>query len=212
MRHLWSLLAGLVIAPLTWVLLAYANGRVLEAGVHNKTDSLWVPGLIIVVAGLLVGLITSLRVSPLGAVFAGSILTIFSVLAVLLPNDVLDALPSLPKFGSFDQQFLASPLLSGELLLVGVVLFVSVFSAGRWKSWPKPELHPTVGPVNPMVDTGRIEAIKSWSPGEEPTVGSTPAFYTPEAPTNPIVSEQPRHAEKSDTDGASPWAAPPTGR
>jgi hypothetical protein len=221
MRHLWSLLAGLVIAPLTWVLLAYANGGLFTAAMQDERDRLIAPMIVIVVAGLLVGSIASLRFSPLGPLFGGLLLISVSVLQLAIPHDFNGALPELPTIKGLERAELIIPVSSGELLLVGVILIIGVFSAQRWRTWPRPQLHPTVGPVNPMVDTGRIEAIKSWSPFEDtgstptaatPTIAN-PIVYTPEgASTSPISAGKHASLDKTETDGASPWAAPPTNR
>jgi hypothetical protein len=219
MRHLWSLLAGLVIAPVTWVLLAYANGGLFMAAEQNDRDRLIAPMIIIVIAGLIVGSIASLRFSPMGPLFGGLLLISVSVLDLSIPADFGDALPDLPGISGLESANLITPVGSGELLLVGVILIFGVFSAQRWRMWPTSKLHPTVGPVNPMVDTGRIEAIKNWSPVED--TGSTPTaatptvanpVYIPDEPTNPVVTGKHASTDQTETDGASPWAAPPTGR
>ncbi|MBB5870283.1 hypothetical protein F4553_003662 [Allocatelliglobosispora scoriae] len=219
MRHLWSLLAGLTIAPLTWVLLAYANG-----GIHVTADAIGtnppvIATALVAIAGLIVGSIASLRVSPLGPLFSGLLLISVSVLGLAIPGEFYRSLPDLPEISDLRSATLSVPVGNGELLLVGAILVFAVFSAQRWRMWPTSKLHPTVGPVNPMIDTGRIEAIKSWSPGED--TGSTPTAATPtvatpvylaDDPTNPIVAGKHASTDKTETDGASPWAAPPTGR
>jgi hypothetical protein len=206
MRHLWSLIAGLVIAPLAWLLLGYSNGLFLAAAHENSDLKKWLAVGLVVVAALIAGFITSLRMSPLGPVIAGLLLTGVSVITIIAPKDVFDALPALPKIGGIGGDgLLAGSLANLHLLIIGVIFLVGVFSAGRWRSWPEPVAHPSVGPVNPMVDTGRIEAIKGYSPDGEPTEEHTAPQHTVEVP------EQ-RGAHSAPDDGESPWAAPPTNR
>jgi len=66
MRHVLSLVMGVVIAPLVWVAIAVGQGATQEGVPHG----LLVSGLVLVGVGLVAGLLASLRTSPLGAVFA----------------------------------------------------------------------------------------------------------------------------------------------
>src|SRR5207237_6538898 len=77
MRHLWTLIAAVVIAPAAWLLMAYgqpqaadAFAKSAQAGTWHANDFLW-PLLFLAGAGLLLGLLATLRFSPLGAVAAG---------------------------------------------------------------------------------------------------------------------------------------------
>src|SRR5437764_14276814 len=77
MRHIGTLIAAMVIAPLVWLLLAFGQGRSAQAfakaqstGVYHGGDFLR-PLQALAAAGRLLGLIATLRLSPLGAVVAG---------------------------------------------------------------------------------------------------------------------------------------------
>src|SRR5205823_1014734 len=74
MRHLWTLIAAVVIAPAAWLLMAYgqpqaadAFAKSAQAGTWHANDFLW-PLLFLAGAGLLLGLLATLRFSPLGEV------------------------------------------------------------------------------------------------------------------------------------------------
>ena len=80
MRHLWSFLAGLVVAPVTWVLVTLGQDgssrtvdRWVEIGTFN-TANLIEPAVYLGVAGILLGLVGTLRTSPLGPLVAGLLL------------------------------------------------------------------------------------------------------------------------------------------
>ena len=74
MRHVWTLLAAIVIAPAAWLLIAYgqphsaaAFANSVNSGGWHANDFLW-PLLLLAGAGILLGLLATLRISPLGAV------------------------------------------------------------------------------------------------------------------------------------------------
>src|SRR5687768_17053822 len=77
MRHLGSLLAGLVIAPVAWVLIAAGQSRTVRTferwqGMDQvHTGNLLRPLGLLAGAGLLIGLLLALRLSPLGPLVAG---------------------------------------------------------------------------------------------------------------------------------------------
>ncbi len=80
MRHLWSFLAGMVAAPVAWILLALGQqgsastvDRWTEAGTYNVAN-LIEPTVYLAVGGLALGLLATLRISPLGPLVAGLLL------------------------------------------------------------------------------------------------------------------------------------------
>lgn len=132
MRHVMSLVAGAVVAPLVWVLVAAGQGA-FQNGVSadGAPDNLTKGGLILVGIGIIAGLIVALRTSPLGALFAG---LVFIGASVYL---FLDKAGALSVFTT-DWQIqgvlinLAVPLSNGLLAFTGGLLLVSVFSSDRW--------------------------------------------------------------------------------
>lgn len=135
MRHIWSLIAGVVLTPLAWFLIAIGQGEMsrgeVSAGVNNN---LLLGGLLIVGVGLLLGLIGSLRTSPVGALVASAIFLGASVFYLLAPLDALGMFKAW-KVAGYEAN-LSSPLTSGILAVVGGILLMAVFSPARWRGGP----------------------------------------------------------------------------
>jgi len=128
MRHVLSLVMGVVIAPLVWVAIAVGQGATQE-GVPN---GLLVSGLVLVGVGLVAGLLASLRTSPLGAVFASIVFLGASAFMYLDHDRAMDLFTTHWKIQKYPID-LASPLQTGVLAFAGGLLLMSVFSAARWR-------------------------------------------------------------------------------
>jgi hypothetical protein len=79
-RHFWSLVAGVVAAPIVWVLVALGQSdstatidRWAETSTFH-TARLIEPAVYLAAAGIVLGLIATLRISPLGPAVAGLLL------------------------------------------------------------------------------------------------------------------------------------------
>jgi hypothetical protein len=141
MRHFGSLAAALLIGPLAWLLIAFGQDRTAQtlANGHNsgdfQTSDFLRPLLLLAAAGVLLGLIATLRFSPVGAVVAGVGYAVSSL-----------ALPIAPKWLLFSHNLTVAgqhidpttPIRTGTTLLVGAVLMVAVASIGRWRRRPPP--------------------------------------------------------------------------
>ncbi|QLQ39361.1 hypothetical protein [Micromonospora robiginosa] len=208
MRHLWSFLAGLVVAPVTWVLVTLGQdgsgrtvNRWVEIGTYS-TPNLIEPAVYLGVAGVLLGLLGTLRFSPLGPLVAGLLLVVPYIGLFVAPFTVRDRVPGDLKLLG-DPLPLRQPLDNGTLFLIGMLLLMAVFSAGRWRRRPEPrtdgaELTPAVTPVE------HKPALTDWpppGPPKDPDTAPLTLAY-PENPTEPL----PRR-----TGGESPWSAPPRG-
>lgn len=222
MRHLWSFLAGLAAAPVVWVLLALGqdgSGRTVsrwaQIGTYN-TANLIEAAVYLAVAGIVLGLIGSLRVSPAGPLVAGLLLAAPYAGFFVDPFAVRDAVPTgWNLFG--DPVPLLLPLDNGTTFLIGAGLLIAVFSGERWRRWPT-----AAAPAS--ADT----------PGAPETPGAPPADVpdpdlTDETPTIPLPQRTPvgyPSAADRETpppslgypkpmappprrDGESPWSAPP---
>jgi hypothetical protein len=133
MRHTWSLVAGVVFAPLAWFLIALSQGAMTE-GVSlasSKSDFL-LGGLLIIGVGLMLGLIGSLRTSPVGALFTALIYLGFSVYAFTSSLTDIDLFGRIWKVGNYDV-VLATPVNHGVLAVVGGMLLMAIFSPARWR-------------------------------------------------------------------------------
>ncbi|WBB96191.1 MULTISPECIES: hypothetical protein [unclassified Solwaraspora] len=141
MRHLWSFLSGLAAAPLCWVLIAVGQttsartiaGWVTDGGYHTAT--LLAPAAFVFAAGLLLGLLGTLRFSPLGPLTAGLALAAPYVAMFVDPFGARDLIGTPWRlFG--EPVVLLQPVENGTLALLGVLLSTAVLSRQRWRSRP----------------------------------------------------------------------------
>ncbi|MBM0274728.1 hypothetical protein [Micromonospora tarensis] len=213
MRHLWSFLAGLVVAPITWVLVTLGQDgssrtvdRWVETGTFN-TANLIEPAVYLGVGGVLLGLLGTLRFSPLGPLVAGALLVTPYIGMFVAPFSVRDAIPHDWKvFG--DPLPLRLPVENGTLFLIGLLLLMATFSVQRWRPWPTPTAAATSAPA-PAADAGPGNddfTLTDWpspAPTERDTAPLTLGYPTDSTPTEPL----PRRVG-----GESPWSAPPRGQ
>jgi hypothetical protein len=144
MRHYGTLIAAVVISPLAWILLAFGQDRSAQAFANAKSngalDSAHFVGpvLFLAAAGLLLGLIGTLRFSPLGATFAGLMFAGSYALLLATPKGLMD-------FAGHDLSIaghradMSAPIRSGSAMVLGAALLVAVVSVARWRRWPRPE-------------------------------------------------------------------------
>jgi hypothetical protein len=225
MRHLWSLLAGIVVAPLTWCLVALGqDGSQQQVGDWVSTrrwDSvdLIEPAAYLVVAGILVGLVATLRISPVGPLVGGLLLVAAYAGLFIAPLDVRDAVPD--DWTVQDRHIaLLVPLDNGTLALIGVLLVIAVFSADRWRGRPAAATTATAAPDAPLFAPGSPAApglLAAPKPAGEPV---TTPLDTPEPQTVPIGTDPGAEASTAETSAVpppasseppteSPWSAPP---
>jgi hypothetical protein len=141
MRHLGTLIAAIVIAPLAWILLAFGQERSVQAFVNAQNNGAFDKGdfvrplVLLAVAGVLLGLIGTLRLSPLGAAVTG-VVYLGSYLALLInPRGMLDLLPhGFSVAGRYADP--TTPLRTGSVLVLGALLLLGAASSGRWRRWP----------------------------------------------------------------------------
>ncbi|MFD0822398.1 hypothetical protein ACFQ0D_29685, partial [Micromonospora zhanjiangensis] len=144
MRHLKTLLAAVIVGPLAWLLLALGQARSLSAydkaqdsGTFNGGQYVQTAALL-AGAGLLLGLIATLRFSPLGAVLTGAVYAGSYLAMATRPGWLIDLLGH--KLSVVGQRIdLATPVRSGTTMLLGAALLVAVLSVQRWRRWPRPE-------------------------------------------------------------------------
>jgi hypothetical protein len=213
MRHLWSLLAGVVVAPLTWCLVALGqSGSQEKIGdwVNTRrfdTVDLIEPAVYLVVAGILLGLIATLRISPLGPLVGGLLLVAAYVGMFISPLNVRKAIPD--TWEVYDRHLpLRVPLDNGTLLLIGVLLLMAVFSTSRWRGWPATATVVTAdgpgAPADPAASdlpvTGTV-IPPARSPEREPvSVGA-------ESTATDAGTE--KSATRTQPPTQTPWSAPP---
>lgn len=207
MRHLWSFLAGLVVAPLTWALVTLGqdgSGQTVNRWVeiHSATTpNLIEPAVYLGVAGILLGLLGTLRFSPLGPLVAGLLLISPYVGLFVAPFNVLDRIPENWK-ALGDPLPLRQPVQNGTLFLIGVLLLMAVLSGQRWRRWPE---QPAAEAELTSADqpTENTFSLGDWPPsGTKTEQNTTPLTlgYPDPTPTDPL----PRRSSSE-----SPWSAPP---
>jgi hypothetical protein len=204
MRHVWTLIAAIVIAPAAWLLIAYgqpksaaAFAKSVGSGGWQATDFVW-PLVFLGGAGLLLGLLATLRFSPLGAVAAG-LFYVVSYVAVMFDGKDVYKLLSERDVSLFNHRaHLYDPVVNGTTLLLGALLLVGAASLTRWRRWPTPAAEPLPGEGPTEGGLGTEESKDFWNP--------TPSTTTPlgggfgdEVSTERVVPGQ----------FGSPWRTPP---
>jgi hypothetical protein len=131
MRHFAALSAAILIAPLTWLLLAFGqdrpdqmtSGAVDVTGVDRTLACL-------LGAGLLVGLVATLRLSRLGVALTGVAYAAVHLSALVFPEAVLGLFPAGVSVAgrSVDPTL---PLRTGTALVFAVVMLAAMAGLGR---------------------------------------------------------------------------------
>lgn len=142
MRHYGTLIAAVVISPLAWILLAFGQDRSTHvfANAHGngsltRGEFGW-PLVMLLGAGLLLGLIGTLRFSPLGATFAGIVYMGSYALLLINPKALMD-FAGHQLYISGHGADMSAPIRSGTSMALGAALLVSVISVSRWRRWPR---------------------------------------------------------------------------
>src|SRR5262245_11367921 len=141
MRHLLTMIAAIVISPVVWILVALGQDRTAQvlgtgdAGSARGGDLLR-PLVLLAGAGILLGLISTLRFSPAGAGLAGVLYAGTYVVLLASPRGLLHAFDYHLSIVGW-QADLSTPVRTGTSLLIGAVLLVSVASVARWRRWPR---------------------------------------------------------------------------
>lgn len=180
MRHLGTLIAAVAIAPFAWVLLAFGQDRSGQAFANAQSNGTLETGdfvrpiLCLAAAGILFGLIGTLRFSPLGAVVTGIGYAGIYLALLVDPQGVVDLFPTAVSVAG-KQADPTTPLRTGSTLLLGAMLLVAVVSVGRWRRWPgtrEPEAPETdeVGPSGllPVDSTWPGPALPAWRTEPDP--------------------------------------------
>jgi hypothetical protein len=141
MRHVGSLIAGMLIAPIAWLLIALGQqkstetvAKWVERGAFDSVD-LIAPAAYLLGAGLIIGLIATLRVSPIGPIVAGIALLGLYVSLFIDPLGALDGLPADYKLAGLTIN-LQLPIVNGTTAVLGLALLVAAASVKRWRAWP----------------------------------------------------------------------------
>lgn len=195
MRHLWSLLAGILIAPLAWLGVAagqsgseQAVAEWQQAGRFDTADLIG-PAAFLVAVGVLLGLVGTLRLSPAGPLAAGLLLVAPTVFMFINPFEALDAFAYNETSRVLGQDMqLWRPVQNGTLLVLGALLLMAVFSTGRWR---RPEPEPLLAAGAPEL-AGASEATEpeaATTMSDEEIVAAAAAIDEPEAESEAEAAE-----------------------
>lgn len=211
MRHLWSLIAGVVLAPIVWAVAAYGQAvtaQVLAGGAPTSFESkLLIAAAAFVGAGLVFGIIGTLRVSPIGPIVAGLFYLGSYAVAVFAPATANDAFNRVTKVGDYEVHY-ATAVTTGLIPVLGAALLMAVFSAGRWRAWPSDAVAEPVA-TTPVSPAGTPEpAASSFPDDDEPRTEPTHAAATTSTWTTPYTSTSADTTERRGDD-TSPWGPPP---
>jgi hypothetical protein len=143
MRHIGTLIAAIVVGPLAWILLAFGQDRSAEVFANASLSGTFRPEefvgplLLLAGAGLLLGLVGTLRFSPLGATVIGVVYTSSYTLLLIAPKRTLDLLTN-DLSVAHRHADLTTPVRTGTTMVLGMLLLVAGLSIGRWRRWPTP--------------------------------------------------------------------------
>jgi hypothetical protein len=210
MRHIKTAIAALVVGPLAWVLLAAGQGRSLrvfgdaqESGGALDPDALLKPLLVLAAAGLLLGLVATVRISPLGSVLTGLAYSVSYVGLLFSPDRLLDLLSHELGVAGYQIDLLA-PVRTGTTLLLGSLLLVGIASVQRWRRWPQPDADEPAAVVPDKIIPPVSERDRPLGADGLRPLGADGLGLTKQAedPTKPGKSDEPELAMA----GGSPWA------
>ncbi|UWZ35895.1 hypothetical protein Drose_33205 [Dactylosporangium roseum] len=179
MRHVGSLIAGMFIAPIAWLLIAVGQQKSaktvegwIERGAFDSVDLL-APAAYLLGAGLLIGLIATLRISPVGPIVAGLALLATYVSLFIDPLSTMSSLPDDLKVGGLTVD-LRVPIANGTTAVLGLALLIAAASVKRWRTWP------TVVevPAEPAGPVDIHEYPLGHGPKPVPQVGARPPYAT----------------------------------
>ncbi|GAA0708830.1 hypothetical protein Drose_21705 [Dactylosporangium roseum] len=191
MRHLATLIAALVVAPLAWVLLALGQGRSVAvfADAGNGTlrpDDFVRPLLFLAAAGLLLGMLGSLRFSPLGAMVMGAAYTLSYTMMLVSPSWVLDLFADDASLAGWHVD-LAAPIRTGTAMVLGVLLLVGALSVRRWRR-PARADDPAAGSMAEPERQVGIDGLGPASPFQDAETAPVRYAVDPDAPVRPAAS------------------------
>jgi hypothetical protein len=198
MRHVLSVVLGIVLAPLIYIAAGVSAVKFTESRVGGSLEL--APTAIALSAALAAGglyaLLVMARLSPVGPVLAGLIYLGATIWALVSPSSFTDTLPG-DLFSV--EGALYAPVGMGTVILA-VPLLVTVFSPRRWRRYANGGAAVGGYQASPVYTTpgSAAPAYDTQSPFDQPTIPTyqppsyNPPVYTP--PTYPdTIEETPRY-------------------
>ena len=174
MRHLISLVLGVILAPVIYILAGIASIKEVDHLLHGAgTTTVLIAIACTLAAGALVAILALVRLSPVGPVLAGLVLFGISGWAALDFARFSDAFPT--RFLGMDGVLQAGAGLG--LMIAAVPLVATVFSPRRWRSSAQASAA-EVFDASPVYGT-----TQSASPVYQPAGSYTTPAYSPSTPT-----------------------------
>jgi hypothetical protein len=135
-RHTWGVILGLVLTAALAGLLIFGSYRLQHGyAIQLHKQDKWIGGGLIAGAAIVFALLVSSRISPLGSLIGGLLLTAAGLLFFVSQQTAIDMINRFP----FKQQRVTLSGLedAGLILFVGVGLLFASFFPSRWRARPK---------------------------------------------------------------------------
>ncbi|WP_433176036.1 hypothetical protein [Actinoallomurus sp. CA-150999] len=179
-RHAWGLLLGLILTAALAGLLIFGTYRLQHGFVmQGHTTDKWLGGGLLAGAAIVFALLMSSRLSPLGSLLGGLILTAAGVLFFISQKTTTDLINRFPLKGQ--RVTLAGLEEEGFILFVGVGLLFGSFFPSRWRAWSGDDADPAYEYGLPESEESPRRSTSSGR-GRHAAArdeGSTPAYGTP---------------------------------
>jgi hypothetical protein len=203
MRHLLSLVLGLILGPLIYVLIGIADAELINN--FRQFEVQLVPTLIalacaLVAAGLYSILVLA-RLSPLGTVLAGLILFVLSVWGIVAFESLFRIMPS----SLFDLHGVFTAEAGPMCLVASIPLLLTIFSPRRWRSKAQPTV-PAYVATAAYVPAAGAPVYQTTQPA--PAYQAASPYQTAGAPSYPAQATSPAPAYQPF--GTPPPYTPPT--
>jgi len=218
MRHLGSILLGLVLGPVVWLAGGYGGARIAadlarSSGIENRNQSVILGVVMCLVAGLALGILLGTRLSPLGPVLVGIAFLALGLMYALSPRGFTDATPD-RVFGA--DRMLTQPLEHGWAYIVGLALLIPLLSPHRWRRDARKVVEVPVErePERHQVTDERTAAVPPAAAASAASAArpSTSPAPTSQAPTSQPAPGQPQPGGSHRPAHAQPEAPPGQGQ
>jgi hypothetical protein len=212
MRHIGTLIAAIVIGPLAWILIAFGQDRSAAAFANAKTSGAFHTGdfvrplIFLAAAGLILGLIATLRFSPLGAGLLGLVYVASYVALFIDAKGLIDLFKRELSIGG-ETADPTLPVRTGTTLILGALLLVAVFSTARWRRGAPQPAVATEAPTGTAPDSGEPFGLGPGDAGMFRAAGAAAPdteARTDRSSTEPSTESVP--AQTSGTDSTARWS------